>query len=110
MTADFGSLLCTRTFTWVDDLATTRYAYLDISMPVNINVGQSNYWACNVRTRDTGEDDLKTAQGDDSVQAIYHALILAGIMVNELTISSAFQESELENFGFPSIAIPNEAR
>jgi hypothetical protein len=102
MNDDFGEIFGTKTMTWIDDLDVERNFYVDIGVPTEKPVpGHSHtVWDCKVRTRDSGEDSVMKVTGADKIQAIYLALVMAGIMTSELTIAPACDYAEIPHFGF----------
>jgi hypothetical protein len=104
MIDNFGTVLATRKFTWIDDLQITRYTFVDISLPVPLDNSNGSTWVCNIRTRDSGEDSMEDVWGSDSIQAVELAIVHAGVMVNCLTIARHFDYAQLDNYGFPKPA------
>lgn len=71
---------------------------------INIDTGFKD-WYCSFAIRGIGDDAVRTAFGEDSVQALLGALQLAGVVVANCPPAKAglLDGAQLPNFGFPPI-------
>lgn len=84
-----------------------------VTFPVDIYVGDlvsntstdpdlADYWLASVQVLGPSVDaTVYTAIGDDSIQALIHALCRAGEIVSSSIIASQLDFADVPNFGFP---------
>ncbi|MCW3099284.1 MAG: hypothetical protein JWL77_4902 [Chthonomonadaceae bacterium] len=89
------------------------------TFPVDVYVGDlvfiastdpdlSDYWQASTQVLDPSIDDsVVTCGGDDSVQALFHALFRAGDILSSSIIASQIDYSVIPNFGFPVLPANN---
>jgi hypothetical protein len=98
-------IIATRKFAMTYQDGSEQFAYLDISLPLELPNPDPEMtdWQCQVITRGLGADKSYPVIGADAVQAIYNALILAGALVSSslVALASDIDWGELPNFGFP---------
>jgi hypothetical protein len=109
---NFGTILATREMTWEDADGDTHTAYVDIGVPSERQAPDANSesdWECKVRLRNLGDEEVRSAYGVDAVQAIFHALAMAGVLVAANGLADELDWSEVPNFGFPlPPVVPND--
>ncbi len=101
---EFGTILATREMAWEDVNGNTHLAYVDIGAPVERPAPDMNTepdWVCKVRLRNLGDEVVRSAFGVDTVQAIYHAMAKAGVLVAATGLAGELDWAEVPNFGFP---------
>lgn len=106
MSVTFGTPLATREFIWQDDEGGERSAFADIGLPKMRRAESdedSDVWYCAVRLRAFGDEKVYYAAGEDSVQAIHLALVLAGALVARCPLAARTDYAEVPNYGFPTL-------
>lgn len=102
---EMTQIIATRRFTWVRPDGVEVEAFVEIGIPVQFpaEVDEDGDWYCTVRTRGMGDNSVRTVIGVDSVQALYHALALAGSLVGSsiLALTQDLDWKEVPNYGFP---------
>ncbi len=105
MTTDFGERIATREFTWLGDDGEPRTGFVDISLPRLVppdRDGESACYVCMARRRGFGGVDVvRPAYGEDEVQALHLALVLAGCLVAAHPLAARLDPTWGPNFGFP---------
>ncbi len=105
--AEMTPIIATRQFTWIRYDDAEVEAFVEIGAPVQlpVHIDEDGDWYCTVRTRGMGDDTVRTVIGVDSVQALYHALALAGKLVGSsfLAVTQDLDWLEVPNFGFPPL-------
>ena len=111
MPAQINNVIASRTMTWTRADGAT--------FPVNVYIGNlvfvpstdatlAAYWQASVQIVGPGIDgSIRTCSGDDSVQALYHALANAGMIISSSIIASQLDYSVVPNFGFPVFSQQN---
>lgn len=101
---EFGVVLATREMVWEDADGNAHLAYVDIGAPTERpapDVNSEPDWVCKVRFRNLGDDVVRSAYGVDTVQAIYHAMAKAGVLVAATGLAENLDWAKVPNFGFP---------
>ena len=62
-------------------------------------------WCCRVRTQGLGNDVSFVLFGMDAIQALYHALAIAGTLTTTSPYAAALDWANIPNHGFPPLLL-----
>jgi hypothetical protein len=100
---DFGNVLATREVSYQDAAGGDHTGYIDIGEPWEEPGDGEEYpvWGCRVQLRELGDDLVRTAYGEDAVQSLYLALVMAGVVFAANPLAPLTDWADLPNYGFP---------